>query len=58
MNRMNRAAAAGRRAAAWLLPAGRREWLAAIWAEAYEVPPGLARLAWRAAGPGCSRGKR
>ena len=50
MNRLNRAAAAGRRAAAWLLPAGQREWLAAIWAEAYEVPPGLARLAWRAGG--------
>jgi len=50
MNRLNRAAAAGRRAAAWLLPAGRREWIAAIWAEAHEVPPGLARLAWRAGG--------
>ncbi len=50
MNRLNRAAAAARRAAAWLLPAGPREWVAAIWAEAYEVPPGLARLAWRAGG--------
>jgi len=50
MNRLNRAAAAGRRAVVWLLPAGRREWIAAIWAEAYEVPPGLARLAWRAGG--------
>jgi len=50
MNRLDRAAAAARRAAAWLLPAGRREWIAAIWAEAYEVPPGLARLAWRAGG--------
>ena len=50
MNRLNRAAAAARRAAAWLLPAGRREWVAAIWAEAHEVPPGLARLAWRAGG--------
>ena len=50
MNRLNRAAAAGRRAAAWLLPAGRREWIAAIWAEAHEVPPGLARLTWRAGG--------
>ena len=34
MNRLNRAAAAGRRAAAWLVPAGRREWVAAVWAEA------------------------
>ena len=51
MNRLNQAAAAAKRAAAWLLPAGRRrEWVAAIWAEAYEVPPGLARLAWRAGG--------
>jgi hypothetical protein len=50
MNRLNQAAAAAKRAAAWLLPAGRREWVAAIWAEAYEVPPGLARLVWRAGG--------
>jgi hypothetical protein len=42
-------AAAGR-GAAWLLPAGRREWVAAVWAEAHEVPPGLGRLAWRAGG--------
>ena len=46
MNRRSRVAAAGARALAWLLPAGRRDW-----AEAHEVPPGLARLAWRA-GPG------
>ena len=50
MNRLNQAAAAAKRAAAWLLPAGRREWVAAIWAEAYEVPAGLTRLAWRAGG--------
>ena len=43
------AAAAGR-GAARLLPAGRRDWAAAVWAEAHEVPPGLARLAWRAGG--------
>jgi hypothetical protein len=42
-------AAAGR-AAAWLLPAGRRDWIAAVWAEAHDVPPGLERLAWRAGG--------
>ncbi len=50
MNRLNQAAAAARRGVAWLLPAGRREWVAAVWAEAHEVPPGLARLAWRAGG--------
>ena len=50
MNRLDQAAAAARRAAAWLLPAGQREWVAALWAEAHQVPPGLARLAWRAGG--------
>jgi hypothetical protein len=51
MGKMARvAAAAARRAAMWLLPAGRRDWGAAIWAEAHEVPPGLERLAWRAGG--------
>jgi len=43
-------AAAARRGAAWLLPAGRRDWAAAVWAEAHQVPAGLARLAWRAGG--------
>jgi hypothetical protein len=38
------------RGAAWLLPAGRRDWVAAVWAEAHEVPPGLPRLAWCAGG--------
>ena len=50
MNRLNQAAAAARRGVVWLLPAGRRDWVTAIWAEAHEVPPGLARLAWRAGG--------
>ena len=50
MNRLNRMAAAARHGAARLLPAGRRDWVAAVWAEAHEVPPGLARLAWRAGG--------
>src|SRR5215469_4365929 len=50
MNRLNRMAAAARHGAARLLPAGRRDWAAALWAEAHEVPPGLARLAWRAGG--------
>jgi len=35
---------------------GWRDWIAAVWAEAHEVPPGLPRLAWRA-GSGCSPGK-
>jgi len=38
------------RAVARLLPAGRREWAEAVWAEAREVPPGWPRLAWRAGG--------
>jgi len=50
MTRLTEAAAAARRGAARLLPAGPREWISAIWAEAYEVPPGVARLAWRAGG--------
>ena len=50
MSRLTQVMAAARRGAAWLLPAGRRDWAAAVWAEAHEVPPGLARLAWRAGG--------
>jgi hypothetical protein len=38
------------RAAMRLAPAERRDWAEALWAEADEVPPGLARLAWRAGG--------
>jgi len=38
------------RAAARLVPAGRRDWAEAVWAETSQVPPGLARLAWRAGG--------
>jgi hypothetical protein len=38
------------RALARLLPAGRRDWAEAIWAEADEVPAGWSRLAWRAGG--------
>jgi hypothetical protein len=38
------------RAAARLVPAGRRDWAEAVWAEADQVPPGLARAAWRAGG--------
>lgn len=38
------------RGAALLMPAERRDWVEAIWAEAPEVPRGLRRLAWRASG--------
>jgi hypothetical protein len=40
------------RGAVRLVPAGRREWAEAVWAEAYEVPAGWRRLAWRAGGLG------
>jgi hypothetical protein len=50
VSKLTQVMAAVRRFAVWLLPAGRRDWLAALWAEAYEVPPGLTRLAWRAGG--------
>jgi hypothetical protein len=39
-----------RRGAARLVPAGRRDWVEAVWAEAPEMPPGLRRLAWHAGG--------
>ena len=41
MGKWARMTAAVRRGGAWLLPAGRRDWVAAVWAEAREVPPGL-----------------
>jgi hypothetical protein len=47
---LSRAAAAAGRGALRLVPAGRRDWAEAIWAEAYEVPSGFRRLAWRAGG--------
>ena len=50
MGKLTQVMAVVRRGAAWLLPAGRRDWAAAVWAEAHEVPPGLARLSWRAGG--------
>ena len=40
MGKLTQVRAAAGRGAAWLLPAGRRDWLAALWAEAHEVPPG------------------
>jgi hypothetical protein len=38
------------RAAARLVPGERRDWAEALWAEAGEVLPGVARLVWRAGG--------
>ena len=50
MSGLSRAGAAVWRAAVRLVPAGRRDWVEAVWAEAPEAPPGLRRLAWRAGG--------
>src|SRR5579859_391113 len=50
MSGLSRVMAAAGRGLARLLPAGRRDWIEAVWAEAYEVPPGFPRLAWRAGG--------
>jgi hypothetical protein len=50
VGRLSRAAAAAGRGAARLVPAGRRDWVQAVWAEAYEVPSGVRRLAWLAGG--------
>jgi hypothetical protein len=41
------AAAAGR-AVLWLLPAGRRDWVEALWAESAALPPTRERARWRA----------
>jgi hypothetical protein len=48
VGRLSRAAAA--RVALRLLPAERRDWVRAVWAESYEVPSGHRRLAWLAGG--------
>lgn len=47
MSRLGQAVA---RCAVRLVPAGRRDWAEAVWAEAGQAPPGLARLSWRAGG--------
>ena len=44
------AAAAAGRGMLRLVPAARRDWAEAVWAEAREVPAGWPRLAWRAGG--------
>ena len=46
----SRTASAARRAVMRLVPAQRRDWAEAVWAEAHEVPAGWPRLAWRAGG--------
>ena len=48
----SRIATAAGRGAVRLVPAGRRDWAEAVWAEAHEVPAGWPRLAWRAGGLG------
>jgi hypothetical protein len=45
-----RVAAAAGRATVRLVPPARRDWAEAVLAEAYEVPAGWPRLAWRASG--------
>jgi hypothetical protein len=50
VSRLGRVGAAVRRGAARLVPAGRRDWVEAVWAEAPEAPAGLRRLAWHAGG--------
>ena len=52
MSGPSRIATAAGRAAVRLVPAGRRDWAEAVWAEAHEVPAGWPRLAWRAGGLG------
>lgn len=48
MGRLSRAAAAAAGVALRLVPAERRDWVRAVWAESYEVPSGRRRLAWLA----------
>jgi hypothetical protein len=50
MSWLRRAASAARQSAVGLVPAERRDWAEAVWAEAHEVPPGWPRLTWRAGG--------
>ena len=52
MSWASRIATAAGRGAVRLVPADRRDWAEAVWAEAHEVPTGWPRLAWRAGGLG------
>jgi hypothetical protein len=50
MSWLSRVGGAARRGAARLVPAGRQDWVEAVFAEAREAPPGWRRLAWRVGG--------
>jgi hypothetical protein len=50
MSAQSRSGGAVRRAALRMVPAVRRDWIEAVWAEAPGVPAGWPRLAWRAGG--------
>jgi hypothetical protein len=50
MSRLGRVGGAVRRYSVRIVPAGRRDWVEAVWAESSAAPPGLRRLAWRAGG--------
>jgi hypothetical protein len=50
MSGPRRVGGAVRRWAVRLMPARRRDWVEAVWAEVPEVPPGWRRLTWRAGG--------
>ncbi len=52
MSWVSRIAATAGRGAVRLVPADRRDWAEAVWAEAHEAPAGWPRLAWRAGGLG------
>ncbi len=52
MSWLSQAAAAAGRGVVRLVPAARRDWAEAVWAEAHEVPAGWRRLGWRAGGLG------
>jgi hypothetical protein len=47
---LGRPGGAVRRGALRMVPAARRDWIEAVWAEAPSVPSGRRRLAWRAGG--------
>jgi len=52
MSWVSRITATAGRGAVRLVPADRRDWAEAVWAEAHEAPAGWPRLAWRAGGLG------
>ena len=50
MSWLSQSAITAGRAALRLIPAARRDWAEALWAEAHQVPAGWRRFAWRAGG--------